>query len=281
MWAWLWFITIIMSSPSLSLSFSWTSFLFSFIFIHLSFPPPLSLSLSLILYPTLPLFNSSTALQLLVAMMEAMAPAPSLTRLTHGHNVRTQNAGPTTIMMSVIRSVTMLPAFMMGETARFYYPLVLQSKCVINTVLSDVKYYYFIYVSFFFFIGTVHIVLVWLVMECVIWTVILSSVHLILRIVLDKSMWVYSTFNGVIYSLFSPSLPPSLSLPPSPPLSSPLAPRYTGHVPVLSPWCLIQPHYNGAFPSVTQHSHPLSRWDYWVWDGLKRRSCPVHQWYKD
>lgn len=102
--------------PSFSLSFSFTSL----------FSPPLSLPL--ILYPTLPLFNSSTALQLLVAMMEAMAPAPSLTRLTHGHNAPTQTAGPTTIMMSVIRSVTMLHVFMTGETARFYYPLVLQSK---------------------------------------------------------------------------------------------------------------------------------------------------------
>ena len=115
--------------PSFSLSFSFTS-LFS--------PPPLSLSLLLILYPTLPLFNSSTALQLLVAMMEAMAPAPSLTRLTHGHNAPTSNAGPATIMMYVTRGVTMPPVSMTGETARFYYRLVLQSKCVINTVLSDV-----------------------------------------------------------------------------------------------------------------------------------------------
>ena len=140
--------------PSFSLSFSFTS-LFS--------PPPLSLSLLLILYPTLlPLFNSSTALQLLVAMMEAMAPAPSLTRLMHGHNVPTSNAGPATIMMYVTRNVTMLPVSMMEETARFYYRLVLQSKCVINTVLSDVTVCinYFICVSFFFFIGTVHVVLV-------------------------------------------------------------------------------------------------------------------------
>ena len=114
--------------PSFSLSFSFTSL----------FPPPPSLSPPLILYPTLPLFNSSTALQLPVAMMEAMAPAPSLTQLTHGHNAPTLNAGPATIMMSVTRGATMLVVSMMEETARFYYPLVLQSKCVIDTVLSDV-----------------------------------------------------------------------------------------------------------------------------------------------
>ena len=116
--------------PSLFLSLlDFLPFLFHFHSPLFSPPPPLSLPL--ILYPTLPLFNSSTALQLLVAMMEAMAPAPSLTRLMHGHNAPTQTAGPTTIMMSVIRSVTMLHVFMTGETARFYYPLVLQSKCAL------------------------------------------------------------------------------------------------------------------------------------------------------
>lgn len=113
--------------PLLSLSL----FILDFLPFLFHFHSPL-FSSPLILYPTLlPLFNSSTALQLLVAMMEAMAPAPSLTRLTHGHNAPTLNAGPATIMMYVTRGVTMLPVSMMEETARFYYRLVLQSKCVL------------------------------------------------------------------------------------------------------------------------------------------------------